>query len=78
MPEYQNDDGTWCVADGVWLPGLYKSRQAAALAKHCSDEALDEAWKRRLEEFGGVIEDKDGFKAALSEEDVRAIYERKK
>jgi uridylate kinase len=37
---YKTDDGTWVVADGCWLPGVYADEQTALRAAELGTETL--------------------------------------
>ena len=55
MKIYPNGDGTFCVSDGSWLPGVYDSEAAAKKAVKLDDTALANLWKKCLSEGREVL-----------------------
>ena len=55
MKIYPNGDGTFCVSDGSWLPGVFESEAAAKLSVKLDDTVLANLWKKCLSEGREVL-----------------------
>ena len=55
MKIYPNGDGTFCVSDGFWLPGVFESETAAKKAVKLDDTALANLWEKCLSEGREVL-----------------------
>lgn len=55
MKIYPNGDGTFCVSDGFWFPGVFESEAAAKEAVTLQDYDLTSVWEKCLAEGREVL-----------------------